>query len=162
MTCIVGLKNGDEVLIGGDSAAATSQFIMQVGHPKVFRNEGFVMGYTTSFRMGQVLEHVFQPPSVDATEYKSMMQYMVKAFVPELIRTFRDTGFGQQDKGGAETGGDFIVGYEDNLFEVNSDYQVQDASSGYAATGSGYLPAYGSLYTTTNHIRLVVVLVLHC
>ena len=56
MTVIVALKNKDEVVMGGDCAGVGWNYDIQMrSDPKVFRVGRFVIGYTSSFRMGQLL-----------------------------------------------------------------------------------------------------------
>ena len=64
MTCIVGLADGENVWIGADSASggANGWAITRVVAPKVFPlqikevDQWLLIGYTSSFRMGQILE----------------------------------------------------------------------------------------------------------
>ena len=57
MTCIIGLAENDRVYIGADSASAEGWTVRATGLSKVFRAGEFVIGYTDSFRMGQILEY---------------------------------------------------------------------------------------------------------
>ena len=84
MTCIVGLVHGDSVYLGGDSAGVDWYSLTVRADPKVFVNRGFAMGFTTSFRMGQLLRFKFVPPPVP--EGKDPYEYMVTDFV-EGVRT---------------------------------------------------------------------------
>ncbi len=57
MTCIVGVTDGTEVVLGGDSAGVsieTRQLEVRANR-KVFRRQDYVFGYSGSFRMGQIL-----------------------------------------------------------------------------------------------------------
>ena len=55
MTCIVGLIDGRRVWMGGDSAGVSGLDITVRADAKVFRNGDFLIGFTSSFRMGQLL-----------------------------------------------------------------------------------------------------------
>ena len=57
MTCIIGLVADGRVYLGGDSAAVHGWTRRRTRLRKVFRKGPFLVGYTTSFRMGQLLEH---------------------------------------------------------------------------------------------------------
>ena len=52
MTCIVGLIDGRRVWMGGDSAGVSGLDITVRADAKVFRNGDFLIGFTSSFRMG--------------------------------------------------------------------------------------------------------------
>ena len=62
MTCIVGLIDGNRVWMGGDSAGVSGLDITVRSDPKVFRNGDFLIGFTSSFRMGQLLAFRLRPP----------------------------------------------------------------------------------------------------
>ncbi len=84
MTCIVGLVNKGRTYLGGDSAGVSGLDITVRKDKKVFSNGEFVMGFTSSFRMGQVLQYDFVPPEVDDDDDEDLMRYMVKKFIPEV------------------------------------------------------------------------------
>jgi len=149
MTCIVGLVEKGEVYLGGDSAGSTPDTDLVVRKdPKVFKKDHFVFGFTTSFRMGQLIQFKFnpppQPPNVD------LFQYMVTDFIDELRKTLNDGGFGHKENN-RERGGTFLVGVLGRLFRIESDYQVGEALDGYDAVGCGSEIAKGSLFATPYH-----------
>lgn len=55
MTCVVGLVDKGTVYIGVDSAAVQGWTRRKSRVAKVFHRGPFLIGYTTSFRMGQLL-----------------------------------------------------------------------------------------------------------
>jgi hypothetical protein len=55
MTCIVGLRQGGKVFIGGDSAGISGWDVTVRADPKVFLSGPYAMGFTSSFRLGQLL-----------------------------------------------------------------------------------------------------------
>ena len=143
MTCIIGLVNKEGVWIGGDSLGSDKTFRCQVYiNPKVFRNKDFIIGYTTSFRMGQILEHVFVPPR--HIKKLSNIQYMVKEFIPSIIKLFEKEGFLQKEDGVA-FGGSFIVGYRGSLFTIEGDMQVAEYTDGIHSVGCGSKYATGAM-----------------
>lgn len=149
MTCIVGLVDNDKVYIGGDSAGVAGYSLTVRADKKVFKNGDFTMGFTSSFRMGQLLNFKFQPPSLFNGNgiKKEIYEYMVTDFVEEVRNCLRDGGYAE-NKNGAESGGTFLVGYENRLFSIECDYQVGEAANGMMAVGCGDDLALGSLYTT--------------
>lgn len=142
MTCIVGLVDGDKVYVGADSASAEGWEVRQTKLPKVFRNGNFIIGYTTSFRMGQILQHhlsvrnQFEGEADDA--------YMVKAFAEAARTALKDHGFAKIESN-EEKGGTFLVGYRGRLYSVHSDFQVNEMADGYDACGCGRAYALAGL-----------------
>ncbi|WP_347311386.1 hypothetical protein [Defluviimonas sp. SAOS-178_SWC] len=145
MTCVVGLKTKDGILIGADSQATNRHHRHFRSDPKVFRNGSMILGYTTSFRMGQLLEYKLSLPPREVGQ--DVMRYMCGPFIDAVRHTFKDAGFARNDNG-VETGGTFLAGFEGELFEIDEDYQVARCVDGYAAVGSGFSYALGVLHAT--------------
>lgn len=145
MTCIVGLVHNDKVYIGGDSAGISNRDITVQKGPKVFKTKDFLIGYTSSFRMGQLLRYKFEPPQYSPDE--DIVEYMVTAFIDAVRECFKDGGYARQESG-EEYGGYFLVGYKGRLFHIAADYQVGESLCGYTATGCGEDYAKGSLFSS--------------
>lgn len=145
MTAIVGIVEDGKVWLGGDSAGVGGLSLQTRSDPKVFKNGETGIGYTSSFRMGQILEHHLTMP----TPYESEdgMPYMVKRFVPSVKHALKEHGF-QTTRDGQDAGGTFLVGYRGELYEVEDDYQVARVRQTYHACGCGRDLALGSLFTT--------------
>lgn len=144
MTCIVGLIDDGKVYIGGDSAGCTDSYVERRRDTKVFKNGDFLIGFTSSFRMGQILRYSFCPPEIFTT---NVYRYMCTDFIDSLIKMLEDKKFAQVDKNEI-TGGEFLVGYKNQLFDVGSDFQVCELYKNYNSVGCGRAWALGSLYST--------------
>lgn len=143
MTCIVGLAHEGKVYIGGDSAGVGGYSLTVRADRKVFRNGDFVMGFTSSFRMGQLLHHAFSPPKrhPDTDVDKFMVTYFINA-----VRDCLKSGGYAEKHNDAERGGVFLVGYEGRLFRIDNDYQVGEAADGFDAVGCGEEIAQGAMF----------------
>jgi hypothetical protein len=146
MTCIVGLVDNGNIYIGGDSAGVDGRYGLVVrSDKKVFTNGDFVMGFTSSFRMGQLLAYGFSPPvprvGVDT------MEYMVTEFIDAVRNRMKHGGY-VKIRDSAEEGGTFLVGYKGRLFHISDDFQVGESTHGYDACGCGDHLALGSLRST--------------
>lgn len=146
MTCIVGLKTDTNVYIGGDSVGVEEDSKCIRKDPKVFKNGPFVIGFTTSFRMGQLLMFSLKVPKQKRTQ--SDYEFMCTTFINAVRSTLAKGGFLHTNEEEGEQGGTFIVAYKKELYIICDDFQVGIPESGYAACGCGYRVAYGSLYTT--------------
>lgn len=146
MTCIVGLVDSGTVYIGGDSAGTSDWHLTIRADRKVFRNGDFIMGFTSSFRMGQLLAHSFSPPP--RRQGTLTYAYMVTDFIDGVRECLKRGGFAKKDND-QETAGTFLVGYDSRLFEINSDYQVGESVCGYLTAGCGRDIALGSLHSST-------------
>jgi len=145
MTAIAGFCEGGKVYIGGDSAGVSGWSMTVRADSKVFRKGEFIFGFTSSFRMGQLLRYKLQPPQQNADQ--DTAEYMATSFVDAVRTCLKDGGFAEKDKD-AEKGGTFLVGYRGRIFRVASDYQVGESLCGYDAAGCGEDACLGALFAT--------------
>lgn len=144
MTCIVGIETRTGVILGADSLSA-SDYVQQTARiPKLFRVGPYLFGFTTSFRMGDLLRHQLELPPPPKTR---LHRHIVKAVIPILRECLREGGF-LSSKDGAEVGGEFLLAVGGGLFHVASDYQVGQSAFGYDAAGGGQAVALGALAVT--------------
>lgn len=143
MTCIVGLVEGATVWMGGDSAGVAGLDISLRADAKVFHNGPYLIGFTSSFRMGQLLRFRLRAP-VRRPE-QDLFQFMVCEFVEAVRVCLKEGGFAHRSND-VETGGFFLVATEGRLFSIQDDYQVSEFRRGFHAIGCGAAYALGSLY----------------
>lgn len=145
MTCIVGLKANGRVFIGGDSAGSDNHNIETRLDTKVFKVGDFLIGYTSSFRMGQLLRFKFSPPA----QHKGQddYEYLCTEVIDHIKTLFESNGFSKVDSN-VHSGGVFLLAYNNRLYSIYDDYQVGETANGFAACGCGDQVALGSLYTT--------------
>lgn len=146
MTCIVGVEQDGRVWIGGDSASSDGQLLVHRADPKVFHTGPYLIGYTTSWRMGQILQHSLIPPD-PPTDPAKLDHHMATGFINTVRTALKDGGWASR-KDEQEQGGNFLVGVAGRLYEIESDYHIGRSASGYLACGSGWSLAMGSLHTT--------------
>jgi len=149
MTCIVGCldKISGKVVIGGDSAGVNGNDLTIQKNPKVFKNGDFIIGCTTSFRMIQLLRFSFKPPEIKCLD---LYEYMCTDFINSVRDCFDKGGFLKTETDGNEIGGNFLVGYENRLFQVYGDFNVIETINEFTSCGCGSDFALGSLFTTEN------------
>lgn len=145
MTCIVGIKHDGGVWIGGDSAGSAGHSIAIRADPKVFRVGPAVIGFTSSFRMGQALMFGWTVPKRHGDV--DLFEWMCTDFIDAVRARLASAGFRRRENE-EESGGVFLVGVEGGLFRIDSDFQVGVDGRGYDAVGCGEDLAKGSLFTT--------------
>jgi len=134
MTCIAGIVEERCVYIGADSAGVSDSDLRLRADEKVFRNGNFLMGFTTSFRMGQLLRYKFKSPK--HRKGKDIFEYMVSDFIDGVRECLIEGGFAKKEDN-VEAGGDFLVGYQGRLFHIESDFQIAESTDGFEAVGCG-------------------------
>lgn len=149
MTCIVGLIANDTIYMGADSAGVAGSSLQVRADQKVFVKGEFIMGFTTSFRMGQLLRYKLQIPNYQ--KGIDIFEYMVTSFIEAVRICLRDGGFAEK-KEEKEKAGTFLVGFQGRLFRIENDYQVCETLLPYNATGCGEDIALGVLFAN-GHLK---------
>lgn len=142
MTCIVGCLSRDgQVHLGGDSAGVGGMNLHIRSDRKVFKRGPYVIGFTTSFRMGQALAYLGHLPDPAGDD---PMRFMVTDFVEAVRKILKEAGFAKIENN-QEEGGNFIVGWRGCLFEIYGDFQVSESAAPFVSTGCGYPFAIGAM-----------------
>lgn len=149
MTCIVGIQHDDGVTIGGDSAGVAGRSLILRADAKVFKRDDAVFGFTSSFRMGQLLRY----GSIDfeASPRKrrdDLDAWMATTFIDAVRSCLKSGGYARTDSG-QDSGGTFLVGLDGHLFTIESDFQIGRSIAGYNAVGCGADIALGALAVAT-------------
>jgi ATP-dependent protease HslVU (ClpYQ) peptidase subunit len=133
MTCVVGVAHGGKVYMGADSQGSSGWDKREVLYPKVFNVGQFLIGFTTSFRMGQLLQYQLEvKPQGNEDDYA----YMVTAFVESVRELLKNSGWAKVENN-QEEGGNFLVGYKGRLYEIQTDMSVLEHADGFDAVGCG-------------------------
>lgn len=149
MTCIVGIETDRGVVVGGDSAGVSGLNLTVRADSKAFVRDDFVFGFTSSFRMGQLLRYAaidfgkHRPTDGDARGDPD--RWMSTHFIDAVRATLKAGGYARVDSG-VESGGCFLVGFAGRLYQVESDFQVGRSALGYEAVGCGGNIAVGAMY----------------
>lgn len=135
MTCILAYVDDKNIVhMVGDSAGTDvgQHTRVDLSSKKIFKHGNMLMGYTTSFRMGQLLENCLEVP--ERKEGLSDYQFLVKQFVPALRKLYTDEGYMLSTE---KRGGTFIIGWNGELYEIEDDFAVLHHSDKSVACGSG-------------------------
>lgn len=146
MTCVVALRADDGRIIMGADSAGVGGYAMQTRlDPKIYRVGEALIGFTTSFRMGQLLGYGLSLPAHRAEV--PVENFMVTSFIDAVRTCLKNGGYARRENE-AERGGTFLVAYRGRIFYVEDDYQVGESSEPYNAVGCGFDLALGSLHAT--------------
>lgn len=146
MTCIVAVAQEGKVWMGADSAGAAGYDLTVRRDPKMFRVGRMLIGFTTSFRMGQLLGYRLVLPKHHPDQ--SVDDYMHCEFTDSVRETLKAGGF-VSNNSGREDSGTFLVGYAGRVFTVYDDFQIAESAHAFAACGSGAAVALGSMHSTS-------------
>ena len=152
MTCIVGIRHDGKVTLGGDSAGVGGYCLTVRADEKVFKKhdaagEWWAFGYTSSFRMGQLIRFNLELPEV-RPKPDALFEFMATRFIDALRRCLKDGGWAEK-KFEQEAGGTVLVGFRGKLFCVEGDFQVGEPVDDYLAVGCGADVALGAMYASS-------------
>lgn len=145
MTCIIGCKRNGKVYLGGDSIGISGLDATPRADTKVFVRDGLAIGYTSSFRLGQLLRFSLVIPPIP--QGMDLYQYMVTLFVDGVRDCGKKGGYASKHDE-VEEGGTFIVGTRGRLFTIQDDYQVAESLRPYESVGCGSSYALGAMAAT--------------
>ena len=148
MTCIVALETPAGVWMGADRAGSDGFSIGAVEAPKVFHAGPVLIGYTSSFRMGQVLQHHLDAPAHTLTW--DVDRWVAVDFVTAVREAFAEAAWDRVDEGRAK-GGSFLAAVAGRCYQIQTDYSFLRSLHGEYATGSGEYHALGSLHATRDN-----------
>jgi len=148
MTCIAGwIDKNKDIYLGGDSAGSTDVALDVRKDAKVWKKGEMVFGFTSSFRMGQLL--MFKLVIPEHSKKISDFEYMCTLFIDKVIRCLKNNGYAKVANN-VEEGGEFLVGYRGKIYHIYSDFQVAMNSYNYDSCGSGRRYAMGSMATNNS------------
>lgn len=143
-TCIVGLVHEGAVYIGADSAGVNGWLERQVRlDEKVFIKGDMIFGFTSSFRMGQILRYSFSPP--DQYKKEDDYKYLCGRWVDALMECLKQKGYAWIDNNRV-WGGEFLLGFNGKLYRVENNFQVGRREEPFDAVGCGEPLALGALH----------------
>jgi len=145
MTAIVGIADGQQVWLGGDSAGVSGFNRTIRADSKVFVSGAMVFGFTSSFRMGQLLRYKLEAPRYHPDD--DAMTYLCGDWIDAVRATLKGGGFASVTAG-VEQGGKFLIGFKGKLYCVESDFQIGESVDQFHAVGCGDSYALGSLHAT--------------
>lgn len=161
MTCIIGLRRGSHIWIGGDSTGISDDGwggIVPIETPKVWKIGPFVFGSSGSWRAIQVVQHKLEVNKLLSTSRhpndRITEKFMVRDLVPAIRRLLEEQGFSEKKNEKSSQGAEFLIGVNDKLFLFQSDYAVVEISAPFTAIGSGQYVATGALEILTQNTRL--------
>jgi hypothetical protein len=131
--------------MGSDRAGSDGWSIGNVEAPKVFANGPLLIGYTTSFRMGQLLQHALVPPTQTLTW--DVDRWVAVDLMNAVRETYDANGWDETDSG-KHVGGNFLLAVSGRCYEIQSNYSFIRTVTGEYAIGSGEMFALGSLHST--------------
>lgn len=142
MTCIIALKENNNIFIGADSLGTSDSFIYNRADSKIIRNGEFLIGVAGSIRTRQILQYMNFPKCNDW----DIEKYMCTNFIDSIRNSIYNVGNMQERDGIQFTDdSDIIVIFRDRIFKIEVDFQVAWNQEPYMIIGSGTQVATGAM-----------------
>lgn len=144
MTCIVGISDGERIVMGADSAGSSSdtQEIYDIASSKIWAIGEYLVGIAGSYRAGQLARwHMSwpEPPGPGA----DLEGFVVREVVASLRRTLDEAGFVAATE--PTRAPQFLIGLRGRLFAIGGEFAAIRLATPFVAIGSGRHTAYGAL-----------------
>lgn len=159
MTCVVGIVAGDgTVVLAADSHGTDWHLRGEYGR-KVHEVDGAVVGFTTSYRFGQVAAHVWLPQMLEQPGVREELdeRWLATRGMKLLRKALRTHGWLRRDHE-VEEGGTLLLGLAGRLWVVHSDFGVAERrpappAPAHWAIGCGRGYALGCLHARTRELH---------
>ena len=144
MTCIVAVRGKDgSVIMGGDSMGADGWDRMTIAEPKVFRLGDYAIGYTSSFRMGQLLGFSMEAPA-PPKKRADLARFMRREFTDAVRSTLKAGGW-IKITDAKEDAGSFLVAVRGRVFNFGDELYSVESAEPFDSVGCGRAYALGAL-----------------
>jgi ATP-dependent protease HslVU (ClpYQ) peptidase subunit len=147
VTTIIGLVKNGTVTMGADTQV-TNPDGRKNNHTrmeKISKRNGFLIAGAGDSHPCDIMQHIFMPPTPTASEKKDLYKFMITKFVPAMRECLSENGW-KTDPDDKDSGFDFLVAYDGELFDIGEDLSVIIRNDGIYGVGNGYRFAVGALY----------------
>lgn len=143
MTCTIGFRLKDGVIMASDSAGTANDFQIIRRDPKIFAKNNILFGIAGSFRMRDVLMYDVKIPQ--KKNKQTLDEYVRTDLIDAIRTTFIKKGICKVEDNENTSLGSILLGIENKLYVIDSDFQVGENLDPFAVIGSGEVMATGIL-----------------
>jgi len=150
VTAVVGVEHAGGVVMGADSISVDPGYYRTRDRTtrKLFRRGAYLIGYTSSFRVGDLLRfQVPWPAPRPGVGVDALYEHLVVKVIPGIRETLKNGG-ALTTKDGSDAAGGFLLAVSGRLFRVDIDLHVGRYEHGFATCGAGEDVANGALHAT--------------
>lgn len=149
MTCIAAIIDKDGVgHIASDSLGSNGHTQDTYKNQKIFQLGNMLVGYTSSYRMGQLIQYNLSLPSRKVGQ--SLDQYMYTDFIASVRSLLKEHGYLRIDSN-EERIGSFLIVADGRIWHMQDDLSLLESEDSFDACGSGHDFAQATMHTLTQH-----------
>lgn len=145
MTCIAAIIDQDGVgHIASDSLGSNGHTKDVYKNQKIFQLGNMLIGYTSSYRMGQLLQYELSLPPRKVGQ--SLDKYMYTDFIASVRSLMKDHGYLRVDAN-VERIGSFLIVTEGRIYQMQDDLSLLETEDRFGSCGSGEFHAIATMHT---------------
>lgn len=170
MSCIIGLKTHEGIMMYADSAHTFGNLEMTGKNPKIYVDKDIkaILGVAGKLRTTQIiieeskeilqeLNELYQELNDNLITHNNKKQqpaddpiytWVINNYVPRIRQRLKDRGISSVSENVEEHNGIILLGIDKRLFEIAGDFSVFESIENYAAIGAGWDLAIASLRTS--------------
>lgn len=142
MTCIFGVVSDGKIYMAGDSCSANSQYRSVSAIRKIVRYDNMLLGFCGSWRDLQIARTYFSPEA--RPDGLDDLRYLVKYVADPLRDLFRDYESAELNLNRSTANSQILLGYRENIYTIETNFQISARADNIAAVGSGTYYALGA------------------
>ena len=143
MTCILGMEYLGKVHIVCDSCASNLYNYSIISFPKLFKKNDLLIGYTGTFRYGQIIQYKTSFP--DKQKIQTDFEYLSTTVVDTIRNALKNNGSVQTKDNIEESLCDCVIGYNGSIYVFQSDFSIIQYKNSIASVGCGSISAKSAL-----------------
>ncbi len=148
MTVVVGVVEGDYVVLAADTQGSTPYVKVDLEESKLFNIGKLCFGYCGSIRVAQLIKYHISEEDIDNNLIsEDAFAYVVTVLVPKIREVLTDNRQMLVSEESESMINDLIVAFDGNLFTIEPNFGVFKHEK-FAAIGAGEEIALGCLETT--------------
>lgn len=147
MTCIVSVIKDGVVWMGCDSLVSDdADCATTMRESKITRRGELLMGWAGSLRLGNLIQHVFEPPVRKARTPD--MKYLAGPFIDSFYKLMRERAPRVEEDCKDGLNLRMLIGYRGGLYFLDGELDICRSIDDFESCGSGAEIARGALFAT--------------
>ena len=143
MSSVIALVHNNTVHMMADSILSNENRFISDADEKLWKTNHMIIGACGQQREMQILKH--NMPEIENIYDQTDMQFLVQDFIPVVIEKMKDADLYDNNPDNEMWDSAFLLGYNGEIYEVDTAFGVTHHSRGFAALGAGLEVAIGYL-----------------
>lgn len=153
MTCCIGYKTNKMLCFASDTQGSNEDTKETRLDPKIFKLNDMLIATCGSFRMRDVLMYELDIPKLKINE--DIDKYVRTTVINGIRNLFIEKNICvKNDETDFASPGDILLGIQNKIYKIESDFQVGETDKAYVAIGCGAREAMGAMTMYEKYLSL--------